>query len=115
MTRTANPRRANGHRRTQLRNRVLREETHCAICAGEVDKLLPTPDPFSAEVDEILPVSMGGNPLDRANVQLTHRICNRCKSTGQHTGSCPRCQETAGRTQPGQPSAGPVFITNRKW
>jgi 5-methylcytosine-specific restriction endonuclease McrA len=32
------------------------------------------------EVDEIIPVSRGGNPLDIDNCQLTHRFCNRRKS-----------------------------------
>jgi 5-methylcytosine-specific restriction endonuclease McrA len=35
---------------------------------------------MSAEVDEIIPISRGGSPTDRSNVQLTHRICNQRKS-----------------------------------
>ena len=35
---------------------------------------------MSAEVDEIVPVSKGGSPYDRGNVQLVHRICNQRKS-----------------------------------
>lgn len=34
---------------------------------------------MSAEVDEIIPVSKGGSPFDRNNVQLVHRICNQRK------------------------------------
>ena len=34
---------------------------------------------MSFEVDEIVPVSLGGDPLDRSNVQATHRICNERK------------------------------------
>ena len=33
-------------------------------------------DPMSFEVDEIVPVSKGGSPIDRANVAPAHRICN---------------------------------------
>lgn len=73
---TANPRYKNGHRRRQVRARVLREETVCWICGGEVDKTLPTPHPESAEVDEVVPVSAGGSPTDRRNCRLSHRRCN---------------------------------------
>ena len=41
---------------------------------------LSTPSPVSAEVDEIVPVSLGGDPLDRANCQLVHRCCNQWRS-----------------------------------
>jgi 5-methylcytosine-specific restriction endonuclease McrA len=107
---TANPRYANGHRRRNLRTRILREETHCGICGGEVDKTIPTPDPMSAEIDEIIPISQGGDPLDRANCQLTHRICNRCKSSGQHSGICPWCQANGTPTQ-----ATTTYVTSRQW
>jgi len=71
---------ANGHRRRQLRARVLNEEDHCGICGEPVNKMLKTPHPMSPDIDEILPVSRGGDPLLRSNVQLTHMICNRRKS-----------------------------------
>nr|DAM59856.1 MAG TPA: HNH endonuclease [Caudoviricetes sp.] len=32
---------------------------------------------MSFEVDEVVPVSRGGSPIDRANVQPAHRICNQ--------------------------------------
>ena len=31
---------------------------------------------MSFEVDEIIPVSKGGSPIDRGNVAPAHRICN---------------------------------------
>lgn len=74
-----NPRRANGHRRDRLRRRVLAAYTHCALCGGEVDKTLPAYDPGAPEVDEIQPVSLGGDPLAWSNVQLAHRLCNQRK------------------------------------
>lgn len=103
-----NPRYANGHRRRTLRTRVLREETHCGICGEEVDKTIPTPDPMSPEIDEIQPISLGGDPLDRKNCRLVHRECNRCRSTGKHTGSCAWCRAN------GTP-ASVVFVTTRQW
>ena len=74
-----NPRRSNGSRRDEVRRRVLAAYDVCAICGRPVDKSLRTPDPWSAEVDEILPVSRGGSPYEFANCQLTHRRCNQLK------------------------------------
>lgn len=76
----SNPRYRNGWRRDQLRKRVLAAYDMCAICGQPVDKTLRTPHPLSAEVDEIIPVSRGGDPLAWDNVRLTHRRCNRLKS-----------------------------------
>lgn len=81
-----NPRYANGHRRRKLRARVLASETHCALCGGWVDKTLPPTDPGAPEVDEKIPVSLGGDPLKRSNVQLAHRLCNQRKGNRTTTG-----------------------------
>lgn len=77
-----NPRRTNGHRRNQLRARVLREEDTCWLCNQPVDKTLPPYLAGSPEVDEIVPVSLGGDPLDRANTHLAHRLCNVRRGNG---------------------------------
>lgn len=77
-----NPRTQNGHRRRQLRARVLREEDHCWMCGRYVDKDLPPSHPYSAEVDELLPVSRGGSPYDRENCRLACRTCNRKRGNG---------------------------------
>ena len=78
MTRQSksNPRRANGSRRTRLRKRVLAAYDTCWLCGRAVDKTLPPGHPWSGEVDEVIPVSRGGDPLDWDNVRLAHRICN---------------------------------------
>lgn len=73
---------ANGHRRRQVRARVLAEETDCHLCGQPVDKTLPRWLPGSPEVDEIIPVSLGGSPTDRANCRLSHRLCNVRKGNG---------------------------------
>lgn len=74
-----NPRRTNGHRRNQLRARVLTEEDTCwaPFCRQPVNKQLPPGLPDSPEVHEIIPVSRGGSPYDRDNTALTHRACNQ--------------------------------------
>ena len=40
------------------------------------------PHPMSFVVDEILPVSKGGDPLDFANTQPAHWICNARRGDG---------------------------------
>lgn len=86
MASRSNPRRSNGRRRDMLRRRVLAAYDTCAICGRPVDKTLKSPHPMSAEVDELIPVSRGGDPYSFANCRLTHRICNRFKSdkTDEH-------------------------------
>jgi 5-methylcytosine-specific restriction endonuclease McrA len=69
----SNPRRTNGHRRDKLRRRVLAEEPDCWLCGKPVDKTLHYLDPMAPEVDEIVPVSLGGDPYARANCRLAHR------------------------------------------
>lgn len=96
---TSTPANANGHRRRELRARVLAEETRCALCGGHVDKTLGMapgkhgprcrgngcngciPHDYRGEVDEDLPRARGGSPYDRNNCHLLHRICNRRKGT----------------------------------
>lgn len=114
----ANPRRANGHRRRQLKARIHAEETHCVICGQYVDKTLGripgqhspncnTTDctgcawhPRSPVIDESIPVARGGSPYDRANTGLAHRDCNAIK--GDRT-----LAEHAARHQPA-----PTSVTN---
>lgn len=60
------------------RKKILATQDICAICGNEVDKKLPKGDPWSAEIDHIIPVSRGGTS-DIDNLQLSHRRCNRAK------------------------------------
>lgn len=62
------------------RARVLYTQDICALCGRPVDKSLKYPNPMSATVDHIIPLSKGGHPSDMGNLQLTHWICNRVKS-----------------------------------
>lgn len=93
------PANANGHRRRELRARVLAEETRCALGGELVDKTLGmmpgihgpkckgngctgcVPHPYRAEVDEDLPRARGGSPYDRDNTHLMCRYHNRLKGT----------------------------------
>lgn len=60
-----------------MRKRVLATYDTCAICGRPVDKNLPKGHPFAPEVDEIVPISRGGSPIQWENLQLAHRICNQ--------------------------------------
>lgn len=93
------PLNSNGHRRRELRKRVLAEESICALCGDPVDKTLTgtpgthykncatpnchgcIPHPMRAEVDEIIPRAKGGSPYERSNTTMMHRKCNQFKST----------------------------------
>lgn len=59
---------------------ILRTQVNCGICGQPVNKRLKAPDPMSATVDHIIPLSKGGHPSDLSNLQLAHRWCNRAKS-----------------------------------
>ena len=79
-----NVRRSNGSKRTALLRTVKRqeEEQGCHLCGQWVDiKLGPGLD-ASPEVDELVPVTYGGSPYDRANCRLAHRYCNRFRWHG---------------------------------
>ncbi len=72
----SNPRYANGNARRKLRAWLKAQQQPCHICGMAIDYSLPAGNPMSFEVDEIVPVSKGGSPLDRANVAAAHRVCN---------------------------------------
>lgn len=76
---SVNPRYSNGARRREIRRWLLHTQDVCALCGKPIDKSLKSPHPMSFEVDEIIPVSKGGSPYDRNNVQAAHRICNQRK------------------------------------
>lgn len=78
-----NPRRSNGHARTCLRKRVAAMGLPCALCGKAIDYSLPPGHPWSFELDEKTPVSLGGDPLNPDNVQPAHRICNQRKGNGK--------------------------------
>lgn len=76
-----NVRRSNGTRRTKLRGWLKAQGRPCWICqafgrSGYIDYSLPPQHPFSFEMDELDPVSLGGSPFSRSNVDATHRCCN---------------------------------------
>ena len=69
----------------KARKKIFAMQSVCAICGRPVNFDLKFPDPWSATVDHIIPISKGGNPADIANMQLAHLQCNRIKSSKTNT------------------------------
>ena len=114
-----NPRRANGARRDALRKRVAAMGLPCHICGLPIDYSLTTyvdptdgktkRHPMSFELDELVPVSKGGNPLDISNVAPAHRICNQKSLRSRRpTGSRSRGSGDPGGTPSPSPEATPA-------
>ena len=79
---SSNVRRANSTRRNAVRSWLRAQGRPCWICrafgrSGLIDYSLPAGHPYSFECDELVPVSKGGSPTSRANVDATHRCCNQ--------------------------------------
>jgi len=70
------------HRGTYEKNKkiIFKTQNTCGICGKPVDFSIKTPEPLSAVIDHIIPVSKGGHPSDIENLQLAHWTCNRQKS-----------------------------------
>lgn len=55
-----------------------RDRGICQHCKKKVDKRFKYPNPMSASLDHIIPLTQGGSHT-YANIQLTHLICNLIK------------------------------------
>ena len=73
------PRTSNGTARRKIRAYWKAQQLPCALCGRAIDYELPAGHPLSFEVDEIVPVSRGGDPLSLENTQPAHRLCNQQK------------------------------------
>lgn len=82
---SSNPRYADYQGRVNVRRWLRSQYRPCWICrafgrSGVIDYSLPARHPLSFEVDELVPVSKGGSPTSRSNVDATHRCCNQWRS-----------------------------------
>lgn len=59
----------------------------CGICALPVDRSTVYPDPGSASLDHIIPMSRGGGHV-ASNVQLAHVYCNSVKGARMEDSTC---------------------------
>jgi len=85
----ANPRVSNGARRRTRRGELLHQADRltcpwpaCPWPDEPFDRTLHHLDPRAPEVDEIVPISQGGSPTERANTRLMHRWCNQQRGNG---------------------------------
>lgn len=60
-----------------------RDKWKCGLCHKRVNSNLAYPDPMSASLDHLIPMSRGG-PHAPANVQCAHLSCNMTKRDGGH-------------------------------
>lgn len=110
-----NPRRANGTRRDATVRWLRSQGRPCWICrafgrSGTIDYSLPSRHPLSFECDELVPVSKGGSPTARSNVDAAHRCCNQWRGNrsvddvlriargGGHATEPPRTEPVSGVT-----------------
>ena len=99
----ANPRSKNGNTRRKIRAKWKAIGAPCALCGKQIDYSLgfvfdprtgkKRMHPMAFVVDEIVPVALGGNPLDFANTQPTHWICNARKGDGRKHRAQPKTEE----------------------
>lgn len=113
-----NPRTSNGNARRKLRLWLKSQGRSCWICRAfgrpaDIDYSLPPGHPWSFEVDELVPISKGGSPFDRTNVDAAHRACNQWRGNK----SVAQVMEMA---RGGKPCAQPATLsvrgtTSREW
>lgn len=73
---------SNGNTARALRARLKAEGRPCHLCGQPIDYSLPAGDPWSFELDHVVPVARGGAVWDYDNCDAAHRICNERK--GKH-------------------------------
>lgn len=84
---------ANGNARRKVRAWLKAQALPCHLCGRTIDYSLPSGHPMSFEVDEIVPVSKGGSPIDRSNVAPAHRICNERRGNKSVLKAQPRVKD----------------------
>ena len=88
-----NPR--GGRPRTRLVRHVHQRDVMCHLCGEPLRKdLRNTNHPLEPTVDEIIPISKGGDPLDPTNCRAACRICNTSRNNRDLTDKVrARCRE----------------------
>lgn len=76
----------------------------CGICSRPVNPELCYPDPMSASLDHVIPVSRGGSHA-RDNAQCSHLFCNLSKGSRDARSSPPKSLRVSAMPT-GAPSAG---------
>lgn len=67
-------------KRHAIKQRLSAEQAECFLCLEPLDfSVADWRNPEFVVIDEYIPVSKGGDPLDIANCNLTHNRCNARK------------------------------------
>jgi len=69
----------NGNAERKLKARLRAERRPCHLCGQPIDYRLPAGDPWSFELDHVVPRARGGALYDYGNCDAAHRICNERK------------------------------------
>ena len=91
---------ANGARRRALVARVRAIGEPCHICGLPIPPDAPSGTPLAFELDELVPVSKGGSPIDPANVAPSHRCCNAWRGNKSIDRVASICAEVRARFGP---------------
>ena len=103
MSRKPNVRRSNGTARTKLRRWLKAQGRPCWICVafgrkGDIDYSLPHTHPFAFEVDELVPIALGGDPrccnewrgamtVEQVLAEAARGPTHNRRSEGRHSGA----------------------------
>lgn len=84
------------HSLMRTRARLRREggTRVCGICGGVVDMGLHRLDPYSFELDHIVPRKFGGGD-ELSNIRVTHKKCNRQRGAGGRNATTPSDRSAA--------------------
>ena len=78
----------------RLQAQVYATESHCHLCGEWVNPALPSRHRLARSVDHLIPLSQGGEALDRYNARLAHIGCNARKGTGRRATVTPHTPTT---------------------
>lgn len=109
---STNPRYAKYQSRVNLLRWLRSQGRACWICGLPIDYGAPQGTPLCFECDELVPVSRGGSPWDKGNVDAAHRCCNnwrRAKSVSEVMAARAAVAERFGRW-----SSPPDFVAKAK-
>ena len=60
-----------------MRKELAADRSPCWMCGLPIPANVGHRHPYAMELDEVVPISKGGSPTDRANVRRAHRCCNQ--------------------------------------
>ena len=84
----------------------------CHLCGGAIDLDLPGTHPMGWTADHLVPVALGGEVMDPANLAPAHLLCNRKRGAKPLH---PRLPEGYLNDGTGRYRTASGLVTSRKW